>query len=96
VQFMVLARRRTERFSEADFAPVLDDEADRARALYAQGVIRQIWSRADEPGACMLAEAATEQELRTTLDELPLVAAEMLEIEHIVPLAPYRGFCPPT
>ncbi len=94
MQFMVLARRRTERFTDADFAPVLDEEADRARALYAQGVIRQIWSRAADPGACMVAEATTEQELRTLLDGLPLVAAEMLEIQHVVPLAPYRGFCP--
>jgi muconolactone delta-isomerase len=96
VQFMILARRRTERFSEADFAPVLDDEARQARALYAQGVIRQIWSRADEPGACILAEATTEAELLSTVAELPLVAAEMLEIQHVVPLAPYRGFCPPV
>ena len=45
MQFMVVLRRRTETYSAEEFAPRLDEEAERARALYAQGVIRQIWSR---------------------------------------------------
>jgi muconolactone delta-isomerase len=94
MQFMILLRRRTEAFSEADYAPHLEEEAEQARALYAQGAIRQIWGRADEPGACMLAEANTEDEARTALETLPLLAAEMLEVTAVVPLVPYRGFCP--
>jgi muconolactone delta-isomerase len=94
MQFMVLLRRRTEEFAEEEFAPHLEPEAERARALYAQGVIRQIWGRADEPGACMLAEANTEDEVHEALQTLPLLAAGMLELTAVVPLVPYRGFCP--
>ena len=94
MQFMVVLRRRTETYSAEEFAPRLDEEAERARALYAQGVIRQIWSRGDEPGACLLIEAQTEDEAREAIDTLPLIQAEMLDVVLMVPLAPYRGFCP--
>jgi muconolactone delta-isomerase len=94
MQFMILLRRRTEDFAEEDFAPKLEPEAERARALYAQGVIRQIWGRADEPGACMLVEANTEDDVHESLQTLPLLAAGMLEVTAVVPLVPYRGFCP--
>jgi muconolactone delta-isomerase len=94
MQFMVLLRRITERFSEADFVPLLDAEAERARTLYTAGITRQIWSRGDIPGACLLIEAADEPEVRAILASLPLLAAGMLEITALVPLKPYRGFAP--
>ena len=58
MQFMVLSHRRIEQFEEADFQRVLPDEMDRARQLYADGVIRQIWSRDDRAGSCFVIEAA--------------------------------------
>ena len=94
MQFMVLLRRISERFSDADFAPLLEPEADRARALYIEGVIRQIWSRGDVPGACVLIEAPDEAQARAALETLPLLANGMLELSGLVPLEPYRGFAP--
>jgi len=87
-------RRDTERFADADFAPRLEEEAERARALYAAGFIRQAWQRGDVGGACLLAEADSEEAVRATLATLPLVKADMLEIVAVIPLKPYRGFGP--
>lgn len=94
MQFITLSRRRTEQFSDEQFAPLLEAETHRARTLYSQGIIRQIWHRGDMPGACLMIEAASEQEVREILSTLPLVAAGMLEIVSVVPLKPYGGFGP--
>jgi muconolactone delta-isomerase len=94
MQFMVQLRRLTENFSEADFARHMEPEAQRARTLYAEGFIRQIWSRGDMPGACLLIEAPDEAQARAALHSLPLFAAGMLELTALVPLLPYRGFGP--
>jgi muconolactone delta-isomerase len=94
MQFMVLLRRLTERFSDAEFAALAEAEAERARALYAEGVVRQIWSRGDAPGACLLIEAPDEASARASVATLPFFAAGMLELTSLVPLKPYRGFGP--
>ena len=94
MQFMTLSRRRTDKFSDADFAPHLAPETQQARAFYAEGFIRQIWRRDDMPGACILWEADSEQSVREMLDKLPLVKAGMLEIVAVIPLRPYAGFGP--
>jgi muconolactone delta-isomerase len=91
VQFLSLSTRRTDRFSEAEFAELVDAEASRARELYAAGFIRQIWHRGDRGGACMVLEAASLDEARAALETLPLIRAGMLDVS-IVPLVPYAGF----
>lgn len=93
MQFMFLLERRAGQFSEADFAAHLPAEGERARALHAEGFIRQIWHRGDAPGVCILAEAASGEAAREALATLPLVAAGMLAVT-MVPLTPYRGFGP--
>lgn len=91
MQFMAIVRRRTEDFSQAQFEEHLDAEAQAVRRLYAQGCIRQAWSRVDVPGGVLLLEAASENEARQSLQHLPLVALEMSEIE-LISLKGYRGF----
>lgn len=91
MQFLAITRRYTETFSEADFAAVLPAEADRARALYAQGVFRTINSRGDMPGAVILLEATDAAEAATIVATLPLAEKRMMEVS-VVPLLPYRGF----
>ena len=68
-------------------------EIAQARALYAQGFIRQLWHRGDTTGVCMIIEAESEAHVRQGLDTLPLARAGMLDIQ-IVPLKPYAGFGP--
>ena len=93
MQFLAVTRRRTENFSETEFTSRVPAEVGRARALYAEGFIRQVWHRADLPGACLLVEADSEEHARNKLGTLPFAEAGMLEIT-IVPLKPYAGFCP--
>ena len=94
MQFLTLSRRRTDVFSEAEFAPFVEAEFERVRSLYAEGIIRQIWQRGDVPGACILFEAASEDEVRAAIASLPLMQAGMLELLWVIPLKPYRGFGP--
>jgi hypothetical protein len=54
MQFLSISRRRTEGFTDADFAARGEEEVERARTLYAEGVIRQIWHRGDIGGACIV------------------------------------------
>jgi muconolactone delta-isomerase len=94
MQFAVLTRRKTDEFTDAQFAPILEPEGEHARELYAAGFIRQLWMRGDVPGAFMMVEADDEAEVRELLSTLPLHQAGMLEVIAIVPLKPYRAFCP--
>ena len=94
MQFLAISRMRTDVFSDADFAPLLEDEAQRARTLYIEGTVRQIWHRGDECGACSLLEADSEGAAREIIGSLPLVKAGMLELVNLIPLLPYRGFGP--
>jgi hypothetical protein len=93
MQFLSLSRRRSDRFSEAEFAKLLEAEVAQARVLYADGFIRQIWHRGDFPGACILLEADSLEQARARLHTLPMVRTGMLEVS-IVPLVPYAGFSP--
>ena len=93
MQFLAICRRRTESFDEEAFRPLLDAEAEAVRALYASGLIRSAWSREDVPGACILIEADSASEAQSSLQSLPLVAREMLEVQ-VIPLRGYRGFGP--
>jgi len=95
MQYMVLTRRRTERFDDAHYTPErLEAEADGVRRLFMAGAVRQIWNRGDMGGACLLMEAEAVEDVRTMLNVLPLFQSGMQETVSIVPLRPYRGFGP--
>ena len=93
MQFLAIARRKTDDFTDAQFAPHLEAEAEAVRRLHASGRIRQVWGRTDVPGACLMVEADSLAEAKVLLDELPLVHAKMLDVQ-IIPLSSYRGFGP--
>jgi muconolactone delta-isomerase len=93
MQFLILSRRRTERFTDDQFAALLEQEVAQARVLYAEGFFRQLWHRGDVPGGCLLVEADSKERVRERLNTLPLYRADMIEFS-IVPLRPYAGFCP--
>jgi muconolactone delta-isomerase len=93
MQFISIARRRTESFTPEAFEPLLEPEAEKVRELYARGVVRAVWSREDVLGAVMLLEASSREALDAELATLPLSAAGMLEIT-VMPIKAYRGFGP--
>jgi muconolactone delta-isomerase len=95
MQFLSLSRRRTDAFPPEAFTPELAArETQRVKELYASGHLRQIWKRADMPGAVILWETPSEAEVRAALATLPINQAGMLEIQSVVPLEPYPGFGP--
>lgn len=95
MQFLVLTRRRMDVFPAESWTPeLLEAEAQRVRELFAAGVIRNAWRRKDTPGAALLIEAATEDEVRTAVESLPLAQLKMLEVAVMTQLDPYPGFGP--
>jgi muconolactone delta-isomerase len=93
MQFLSLSRRRIDQFPpEAFTAELAAHEGQRVKALYASGILRQVWKRGDVPGAAILWEAASEAEVRAAIASLPIFKAGMLEILAVVPLEPYAGF----
>lgn len=93
MQFLAVSRRRTDRFSEAQFSEVVKAEVHQARVLYSQGFIRHIWHRRDIAGGCLLVEADSLEEAGAQLNTLPMYQSGMVEVT-LIPLAPYAGFCP--
>ena len=93
MQFLTITRRRSERFTDAEFTSLIEQEIAQARVLYAEGFFRQLWHRTDTPGACLLIEADSEAHVHERLNTLPLFKAGMLDVS-VIPLKPYAGFCP--
>jgi muconolactone delta-isomerase len=73
---------------------LLEKESQRVRELFVAGTIRNIWRRKDMPGAVILFEAATEDEVRASVASLPLAKLGMLELAILTGLEPYSGFGP--
>lgn len=92
MQFLTLSRRRIDAFPPEAFTPDLTGaETTRVLELHAAGKLRQVWRRGDMPGAAIVWDADTEDEVRAALATLPLFKAGMLEIVSIVPLQAYPG-----
>ena len=92
MQFLSISQRRPG-FAEEKYAGLAEQEMDRARELYTEGWIRQIWHRTDTPGACLLWEAHSADEIQTLWKTFPFAKAGMTEMT-LVPLKPYGGFRP--
>lgn len=92
MQFLSISQKRSG-VSDDSFASLRDEETQQARALYLAGHLRQVWHRGDVPGACLVWEADSEEQVRGLLSTLPFAQAGLLEIT-IVPLKPYAGFGP--
>ena len=71
-------------------ATVLEDEARAAWALYRDGVVRELYFRADRREAVLFLEC-TEEQARAALASLPLVRRGYIGFD-LLPLVPYDGF----
>ena len=91
MQFLTLSRR-TEGV-EAPDNELVEAEVQRARVLHAEGYMRQLWHRADGPGACVLWEVEDEGRLWELLKSLPFLRAGVVEVS-VIPLRPWAGFGP--
>jgi hypothetical protein len=93
MRFLALVRRKTEAFSEDEFAALLEPEAERVRELYTEGTVRSVSSRGDVKGAVLEMECADLQAAQNALGTLPFAMNGMVETQ-VIPLLPYRGFAP--
>jgi muconolactone delta-isomerase len=93
MQYLVMISRSENASSMSLRREDVEAEAEYVRRLYAAGIVRQIWLRA-EGGACMISEADDEDGLRQLLVELPLVRVGYLAQPQISPLRSYTGFGP--
>jgi muconolactone delta-isomerase len=73
---------------QRDIYPHLRDEAMRAWELHTQGVIREMYFKAEHGGAVLMLECADAAEARQVLDTLPLVKAGLVDFD-IIPLGPF-------
>ncbi len=93
MRFLAIIERKTKQFSEEQFSPFMEPEAEKVRELYTKGVIRSVASRGDVKGAVVELECADLTEAQSMLRELPFAKQGMIELK-IIPLLPYRGFAP--
>jgi glycine/D-amino acid oxidase-like deaminating enzyme len=59
--------------------PYLDEECANVWRLWKAGVVREIQSRADEPGVLLVFELDSVEEARRYTDDFPLTRAELIE-----------------
>jgi hypothetical protein len=81
----------TEGVKPEQFAPHLQAEARQVWELYQNGLIRELYFRADRSEAVLILECKDVMEAREKLHSLPLVRAGLIRFE-IIPLVPYPGF----
>ena len=91
MQFLTVSRRRET--AEAPGGELVRAEVRRAKELYAEGVLRQLWHRADGPGACLMWEAESESQVWEFLKSLPFFQSGMIEAS-VIPIRPWAGFGP--
>jgi hypothetical protein len=88
---LVLAKRREE-VSLQTMQPHFTAEIQAIWDLYAQGICREFYSRADQPGpAVLMLECASVEDAKKALVTLPLVELNLIDLD-IIPLAPFTGF----
>ncbi|MCS6994273.1 MAG: muconolactone Delta-isomerase family protein [Anaerolineales bacterium] len=63
----------------------------RLMELTRKGIVREIYTRAEQRESVLMLECLTPQEAHDVLQALPLVQAGLVAFE-VIPLAPYDGF----
>ena len=85
MQFLGIAKPKAELFARglpSDFQDLVLQEQEKARSIYADGVLRQIWQRDDGNGAVALFEAHSMEHMLTilssSLTDLPRTIPKLL------------------
>ena len=73
-----------------EIAKLLEPEAKMALQMVADDFVREIYSRKDGQGAVLLVEADSLQEAQARLGKLPLVEANLLDLDYY-PVGTYRA-----
>ena len=90
MKVLVLPKPRPDAPREA----LMSHAADEIRAvwqLYTQGIVREFYTRANEPGRVVLVlEAASAEAAQEALGTLPFAQLHLIDFD-IIPLAPFDG-----
>jgi hypothetical protein len=90
MKIVVLAKRRPEVAVET-MRPHFRAEIEAVWGLYAQGIVREFYARADQGGpAVLMVESETVESARQALATLPLVEMGLLDLD-LIPLAPFAN-----
>ena len=90
MKIFVLAKRRGEVPVES-IRPHIKAEVEAVWRLYAQGIVREFYARADQGGPAVLTvESDSVEAAQQALAALPLVEQGLLDLE-LIPLAPFSG-----
>ena len=90
MKILVFAKRHGQVPTEA-MQPHFNAEVQAIWDLYAQGICREFYARADQPGAPVLAiECETVEAAQKALAKLPLVELNMIDLE-LIPLASFTN-----
>jgi len=94
MKILVLAKRREEIPFE-EIRPYIAAEVKGVFDLYAQGICREFYTRADQPGPVILMiESASVETAKQELASLPMVERNLIELDYI-PLAPFSYVAQP-
>lgn len=74
-----------------DFQRYAPAEAAQAWQLYRQGIVRELYFRADRSQAVLVLECDNVESAQQALATLPLVVNGLISFD-LIPLAPYPGF----
>jgi hypothetical protein len=90
MKIFVLAKRREE-VSVEQMRPHFKAEIEAVWDLYARGIVREFYARADQGGPAVLTvECETVEAAKRALAMLPLVELGMIELD-LIPLAPFTN-----
>ena len=87
----IFAISKTAGVDFAALRPHLEDEARAVWRLYREGCVREFYLRSDGPGVVFAFEATTAEEVRSRLNELPLVQKGIIQFD-VIPVGPLLSF----
>ena len=88
---IIALEKHVEGVTPEDFTPYLKAEAARVWELYQEGVIRELYFRADRTDAVIVLECSGTGQAEDVLSTLPLINEGLIAFD-LIPLAPYPGF----
>jgi hypothetical protein len=90
MKIMVFAKGRPG-ISPQELQPHVKEEIQAVWDLYSQGICREFYSRADQPGpAVLVVESPTTEAARDALASLPLVKLGLIDLD-LIPLVPFTA-----
>jgi hypothetical protein len=90
MKILVLPKPRAD-VPRVALLPHADDEIRAVWQLYAQGIVREFYTRANEPGrVVMMLESPSVEAAEEALSSLPFAQLHLIDFD-VIPLAPFDG-----